>query len=231
MANSSNSSGSVDALARALRDAKATRFFAVVDDDKARELKTAKTRGRWERLVNSALALGATAIECRDEDGAVLEVVQLELEPQSDAASSTANTTTSSKPTNSAAEVERLLGLVLRAQDVALQRQGEQVTRVTEAALRVMESAANRASSMERAVLALVQRRERELEQTAEQLDAELAAMARADARAAAERAHDAETTSELDRMTEKLMSEAVTPVLQAKVLSVVSGMGKKAAS
>lgn len=220
-------SGSVDALARALRDSKAARFFAIVDEEKPRELKTAKTRGRWERLVNSAIALGAHAVECRDEDGAVLDVVALdgaELEPDAPSLSSSS----SLKP-SSAAEVERLLGLVLRAQDVALQRQGEHVTRVTESALRVMESAANRASSMERAVLALVQRRERELEQTAEQLDAELAAMARADARAAAERAQQAEETSALDGMAEKLIADAVTPALQAKVLSVVGGMGKKA--
>lgn len=221
----------VDVLARALRDSKGARFFALVDDDKPRELRTAKTRGRWERLVNSALALGAHSIEARDEDGATLHVVRLDELEESPPDAPSASSSSSSRPASAAAEVERLLGLVLRAQDVALARQAEQVKAVTDAALRVMQASADRASSMERAVLTLVQRRERELESTAAQLDAELAAIAKADARAAAERAERADEESALDGMAETLMREAVTPALQAKVLSVVGGLGKKAAS
>lgn len=213
-----------DAAARALRESKADRFFALVDGE-PREVRAAKTRGRWERLVGASVALGASSIECRDASGATLAVVDLEEdEPREPIAAAPER----AAPGGTAGEVERLLGLVLRAQDAAVSRQAEQVKQITDAALSVMQAAADRASSMERAVLSLVQQRERELDATAQQLDAELRAAAREQQAAARAKAEEAEETGELDAMASKLMSEAVTPALQAKVMQLMAG-GKKA--
>ncbi len=217
--------GGRDAAARALRESKAERFFAVVDGE-PREVKAARTRGRWERLVAASIALGASAIECRDTSGATLAVVELDdEEPRETIAAAPERPA----PSGSAGEVERLLGLVLRAQDAAVSRQAEQVKQITDAALSVMQAAADRASSMERAVLSLVQQRERELDATAQQLDAELRAAAREAQATARAKAEETEEAGELDAMASKLMTEAVTPALQAKVMQLMAGGGKKA--
>lgn len=216
--------GGSDALAKALRDSRAERFFAMVEGE-AREVKAAKTRGRWERLLAASVALGASAIECRDASGATLAVVELDAEDEPRAASPVPE-----KVSGNAGEVERLLGLVLRAQDAAVSRQAEQVKQITDAALSVMNAAAERASSMERAVLSLVQQRERELDATAAQLDAELRAVAREHAAATRAKGEEAEDSGDLEAMASSLMKEAVTPALQAKVMQLMSG-GKKAAS
>lgn len=213
-----------DVAARALRESKADRFFALVEGE-PREVKAAKTRGRWERLVSASIALGATSIECRDTSGATLAVVELDQEDDDDRPSLPE---AKPAPSGSAGEVERLLGLVLRAQDAAVSRQAEQVKAITDAALSVMQAAADRASSMERAVLSLVQQRERELDATAQQLDAELRAAAREQQAAARAKAEESEEAGELDAMATQLMKEAVTPAVQAKFMQLMAG-GKKA--
>ena len=74
--------GGLEAVARALRESRASRFYAcAIEGGKGeRELKAAKTRGRWERLAQSATLLRAERIECRDDDGATLAVVSLVVE-------------------------------------------------------------------------------------------------------------------------------------------------------
>lgn len=214
--------GSREAVTRALRESRATRFFALVDGD-AREVKAAKTRGRWERLHDSALSLGASAIECRDDDGAVLAVVALDVLEDDDGADDGADDASAREPKRergTAGEVERLLSIVLRAQDAAVQRQAEQVQSVTNAALQVMNAAAERAASMERAVLALVTQRERELDAAAAQLDAE----ARAIARARAKPKDEDDTMDELDKLGTQLVRDAVMPVIGTKLAAAMSG-------
>jgi len=213
-----------DVAARALRESKADRFFALVEGE-PREVKAAKTRGRWERLVSASIALGATSIECRDTSGATLAVVELDQDDNDRPSLPEAKPT----PSGSAGEVERLLGLVLRAQDQAVSRQAEQVKAITDAALSVMQAAADRASSMERAVLSLVQQRERELDATAQQLDAELRSAMREQHATARAKADETAEGGELDAMASQLMKEAVTPALQAKVMQLMTGGGKKA--
>lgn len=206
-----------DAAARALRDSRGTKYFAVVDGE-PREVKAAKTRGRWDRLIGAARALGASCIEARDDDGATLAVVQLDEEQ--DAARDDERRADDSR----AGELERLLGIVLRAQDAAVARQSEHVRSVTEAALSVMNAAAERAASMERAVLALVQQRERDLDAAAAELDATTRAVARAEA--AARQAREDEGASELDAIATTLVREAVVPVVGQKIASMAAKKG-----
>lgn len=209
-----------DAAARELRESRGARFFAIVDGE-PREVRAAKTRGRWERLVGAARALGASCIEARDDDGATLAVVQLDEddehasdEPRRELAPTDAR----------AGELERLLGIVLRAQDAAVARQSEHVRAVTEAALSVMNAAAERAASMERAVLALVQQRERDLDAAAAELDATTRAVARAEA--AARQVREDEGANELDAMATTLVREAVVPVIGQKLASMAAKKG-----
>lgn len=209
-----------DAAARALRDSRGTKYFAVVDGE-PREVKAAKTRGRWDRLIGAARALGASCIEARDDDGATLAVVQLD-EEQDAARDDGRHAADDSR----AGELERLLGIVLRAQDAAVARQSEHVRSVTEAALSVMNAAAERAASMERAVLALVQQRERDLDAAAAELDATTRAVARAEA--AARQAREDEGASELDAMATTLVREAVVPVLGQKIASMAAAKAAK---
>lgn len=194
-------------------------------DGEPREVKAAKTRGRWERLHDSAAAMGATAIECRDDGGAVLAIVELEelgAELVEERVEEHAPRVTS---TGTAGEVERLLAIVLRAQDAAVQRQAEQVQSVTNAALSVMNAAAERAASMERAVLALVQQRERELDAAAAQLDAEARAIARA--RKKPTESEDDDTMSELDKIGTQLVRDAVMPAVMPKIAAALANAGK----
>ena len=218
--------GSREAVTRALRESRASRFFAMVDGE-PREVKAAKTRGRWERLHDSAVAMGATAIECRDDGGAVLAFVELEelgaelVEERVDAFDGPKR----ARDTSTAGEVERLLSIVLRAQDAAVQRQAEHVQSVTSAALSVMNAAAERAASMERAVLALVQQRERELDAAAAQLDAEARAIARARKKPAESEEDD--TMSELDKIGTQLVRDAVMPAVMPKIAAALANAGK----
>lgn len=224
--DSGGGGGARERAARALRESRAERFFALVDG-KEREVRAAKTRGRWERLHDAAHALGASSIECRDEDGATLAVVQLgeQLEPlleEDDQAQQLEQLPLRAR--SSADEVERLLTLVLRAQDAAVARQGEQVRQVTDAALSVMNAAAERASSMERAVLALVQQRERELAAVSEQLHQDARALERADRAQRAQHDAEREEDGELDGMVKKLIDDAVTPAIGAKIMAAMNG-------
>ncbi len=229
--DSGGAAGARERAARALREARAERFFAVIDGEAKREVRAAKTRGRWERLHDAAHALGASAIECRDEEGATLAVVGLGVpldELEEDAPQLELRDAPRARGGSSADEVERLLALVLRAQDSAVARQSEQVRQVTDAALSVMNAAAERASSMERAVLALVQQRERELAAVSDQLHQDARAIERAELARSAAAAASREEDGELDGMVQKLIDDAVTPALTAKIMAAMSG-GKSA--
>lgn len=219
--------GDVEAVTRALRESRATKFFAMLDGGDVREVKAAKTRGRWERLRDSARALGAHAIECRDDDDAVLAVVQLdELDDVSELEEVALEEPKAKEARGTAGEVERLLSIVLRAQDAAVQRQAEQVTSVTQAALSIMTAAAERAATLERAVLALVQHREKELDAAAAQLDADARAIARARAKPAADDEDD--TMTELDKLGTQLVRDAVMPAIMPKIAAAMANAGTK---
>lgn len=219
-----------DAIAAALKASGGARFFALVGDDDEREIKAAKTRGRWERLHDAAHGLGASAIVCRDDDGATLAVVRLDALEDTAPPSSTP-TLDAPRASGTSGELAQLLALVLRAQDAAVARQAEQQAQVTSAALDVMRAAADRAQAMERTVLALVSARERELDAASRQLEEQARAIERADARAAARAAADDDDTfKELDRMGETLIREAVVPALGSKLaLALAPKPGKTA--
>jgi hypothetical protein len=221
MADGDRAGGGDERAARELRESRGEKFFARLDDGTEREVKAAKTRGRWERLVSSARALGASSVEARDRDGATLAVVQLE-EPA--AARVLEVSAEDDEPADRAREVERLLAVVLRAQDAALARSAEQTRAITDAALSVMQAAAERAASMERAVLALVQARERDVEQAAELLERQSRQVAREEARAKDER--DREEDDGLDEMAKELVRSAVAPVVMQKMQDAMTKKG-----
>lgn len=212
-----------DAVARALRESRATRFFAVVEGE-PREVKAAKTRGRWERLADAATALGASRIEARDDDGATLAVVQLGEVDDEPADVEPEPRERERERRDSVAEVERLLVVVLRAQDHALQRHAEQTRAIVDASVQVMTASAERASSLERAVLSLVQQRERDLEAAHESLAAEARANMRAAARAKPEDEEEAQASKDFDAMGRKLIEEHVMPVVGARIAAKLGG-------
>jgi hypothetical protein len=212
-----------DGIARALRDSRGSRFFAIVEGE-AREVKTAKTRGRWERLTDAAILLGASRIEARDDDGATLAVVQVgELDDEPSAPEAAPAPERTSAARDSVAEVERLLVVVLKAQDHALSRHAEQTRAIVDASVQVMTASAERASSLERAVLALVQQRERDLEAAHESLAAEARASMRAAQRAKPDEGAD-EDQAAFDAMGRKLLEEHVLPVVGARIATKLGG-------
>ncbi len=213
-----------DQVARALRESRATRFFAVVEGE-PREVKAAKTRGRWERLADAATALGASRIEARDDDGATLAVVQLgEVDDEPADVEPEPTRERERERRDSVAEVERLLVVVLRAQDHALQRHAEQTRAIVDASVQVMTASAERASSLERAVLSLVQQRERDLEAAHESLAAEARANMRAAARSKPEDEEEAQASKDFDAMGRKLIEEHVMPVVGARIAAKLGG-------
>ena len=228
--------GGLEAVARALRESRASRFYAcAIEGGKGeRELKAAKTRGRWERLAQSATLLRAERIECRDDDGATLAVVSLVVEDDApEAAAAPLADPVDSAPWMSprADEVDRLVQIVVKAQDAALVRHQDHVTSLLDAAVKLATASSERADKLERAVLTLVQHRERELAAASEALDEQARAMqreARAEARAARAAESEKDETSELDKMGEKLVNDHILPAIGGKI---VAAMQPKATS
>lgn len=224
--------GAVGRVASELKASRASRFWACgIEGGKGeRELKAAKTRGRWERLAQSALMLRAERIECRDDDGATLAVVALVEEDaelvEASAPSPIDAPASSSSPR--ADEVDRIVQIIVRAQDAALSRGAEHTSAVIEGALRIASAATERADKLERAVLALVKQRESELDAAAAAIEEQARAAARAADRAEqarrAEREDDDEASSALDKMGEKLVNDHVLPAIGAKIMAGMAG-------
>lgn len=222
--------GAVGRVASELKASRASRFYACgIEGGKGeRELKAAKTRGRWERLAQSALMLRAERIECRDDDGATLAVVALveeDAELVEASEPSPMDAPASSSPR--ADEVDRIVQIIVRAQDAALSRGAEHTSAVIEGALRIASAATERADKLERAVLALVKQRENELDAAAAAIEEQARAAARAADRAEqarrVEREED-EASSALDKMGEKLVNDHVLPAIGAKIMAGMSG-------
>lgn len=123
---------------------------AVMHDGAEVAIDAPKTRDRVSRMARVAAARRPERVEVR-VDAAVVDVVVLdESAPAQDAQVSTATT-----------EVERLLALVLRAQDDAVRRHMDATRHVVDAAVRVMSASAERTERIERALeRALAEREE-----------------------------------------------------------------------
>lgn len=192
-----SSGGSDDArLADALKKARPKVIVAILEDDRERVLHTPLTRGRWERYVQLARACGAVRVEGRDDEGAV--VVSVELDEDATESSSTPSSTRTPR-----SEVAELVSIALAAQDRAVARQAEMMRAVLDGALGVMRASAERATSLERAVLSLVEQRQAELAAVATQLEATAAEQAAA-------------APSDASRMADEAMAALVPEVIGA---------------
>lgn len=134
-----------DPAYKALRNGRPAAVAAVLEDGDTRELKVREGKGKWDKVLATARALGAVGLELRDEDGAIQEVVPLdghervEDEPEARAMAP-------------ATDLERTLKLCADFADRATGRQQELLSSVCETAIQVMRASADRAERSERAL-------------------------------------------------------------------------------
>lgn len=134
------------------RAPKGTRVYAVLPDGSDVQLDAPPTRDRASRIARVADARGAARVEIRLDDCVVDCCVRdlpiLEVPKESD----------------STTEVERLLSLVIRAQESAVERHASMMRAVLDAAVRVMQVSAARTERIERALERALVERERAVE-------------------------------------------------------------------
>lgn len=159
------------------RRVKPVSLVAILADGSEKKVALRSGRGRWEHaagVVAPWVADGAR-IECRDKVGAVLALLEYEVEEEAAA---------KAPPTNSGADARWMLDLMLRAQDQALRRHHEMLGTLLEANNGMIELLGSRISTLEASYGRMLQA----------QLDA---TMARAEAEAAAAtKADDSQLTS-----------------------------------
>lgn len=227
--DSSLDSPGVVALASKLKSASGAErgltYWASFPKGEARELKSAKVRGRYERLARSAMDLGALHVELRATDGGVFAVVVIEEDDdESPAVAAAPVHVQEARGDVNADAVRAMVKVVLDAQDVAVQRQQQMMTQVMNAALNVMKVASERTSALERSLLLSLGARERELAQGFQLLAEQSAEIQTTRDEVAAER----EASGPADEMATKLMDNVVFPAMAAKALEKMNG-GKKA--
>jgi uncharacterized Ntn-hydrolase superfamily protein len=144
-------------LARRLRTLSPARCYAIVDGER-REVAIGApgSRGRWQRVIEAARAMGADGVECVDADGAVLDV--LTFDAFNDTSTHAVDTRTSARDV--AGDVERIVALCMECADRAVQRHGEHVRIALDALARVCEAVADRAERLERALAAVAAARD-----------------------------------------------------------------------
>jgi uncharacterized Ntn-hydrolase superfamily protein len=110
---------------------------------------------------DAARALGAEGIECVDAAGAVLDVVTFDASTH-DASTHDIASHAPSASRDVASDVERIVAIVIDAQDRAVHRHGEHVRVALDALARVVEALGDRAERLERALAALAASRDAE---------------------------------------------------------------------
>src|SRR5438552_164919 len=90
------------------------------------EIALRKGRTRWQHAAEQIIRLDASRVELFDGNAALLEVIR------EDASSSSAQLAPGPSRAGVSAEVERLLALMLKAQEVALDRQNASMRMVLE---------------------------------------------------------------------------------------------------
>jgi hypothetical protein len=137
-----------------LRNGRPHALAAILEDGDTRELALAAGKGKWERALATARALGAAGIECRDSEGAILEVIPLDVATRDEERAAGVD----GAPLG---ELERLLTLCGDFADRATGRQQELLSNVCDTAIQVMRAAADRAERSERALDKLLRAHER----------------------------------------------------------------------
>lgn len=131
-----------------LRTLKPAKLAAIVDGE-ARPLALRNGRGKWDGCLNAAHAMGAEAIECQDDDDAILEIIVLNAKKHG---AGVAIEELDQETTEKVGEVRALVELCLNAADRSVGRQESHVGQVLDAAVQVMKAAADRAERGERAM-------------------------------------------------------------------------------
>lgn len=144
-----------------LRHGRPKALAAILDDGETRELALMAGKGRWEKALAAARALGAEGIECRNEDGAITEVIPLDVAGRKgdDVVDGNGAQLT---------ELQTLLKLCGDYADRATGRQQETLNAVCDTAIQVMKASADRAERSERALDKVLRAHEKLLMQRAE---------------------------------------------------------------
>lgn len=132
---------------RAIRPPK----MAALVDGEPRELAVANGRGRWERVLRAARDIDAEAIECRDEEDRIVEIIIIDAKKHERNKSQPSDDETAEED-RKVSEVRDMVALCLDAADRSVGRQESHVGQVLDAAIQVMQAAANRAERNERAL-------------------------------------------------------------------------------
>ena len=146
MKTTKKQAGKRDAAYERLRVLRPSALAAIMEDGDTRELSLSKGKGRWERALGAARALGADGLEARDEEGAIIEVIVLD------------EMTSARKHNGDNGErpdLDQLSVLLTLCQDFADRtagRQQETLSQVCETAIQIMKAAADRAERSERAL-------------------------------------------------------------------------------
>lgn len=128
-----------------LRNGRPAAVAAILEDGETKELAVRAGKGKWEAVLMTARRLGAEGIECRDEAGAILEVIPLDVERKADDEPGLS----SGAPLG---ELEVLLKLCQDFADRSTGRQQETLSAVCDTAIQVMKASADRAERSERAL-------------------------------------------------------------------------------
>lgn len=127
-----------------LRAARPAALAALLEDGDARELALGAGKGKWDKALATAKALGATALELRDAEGAVMEILVLEERGEDGAPDA--------RTPSGTGELERVLKLCADFADRATQRQQALLESVVDTSIQVMKASADRAERSERAL-------------------------------------------------------------------------------
>lgn len=137
-----------------LRSVRPAKVYAIVDGE-AKPLKVGQGRAKWERCIETATRLGAEGLQLHDEDGNVVDVVEL-VEREEELATDD----------KTVGRVEHLVALALDAADRAVSRNLEQQQQVLDASLTIMKAAVDRTNALEKVVANMVRQHERFLSST-----------------------------------------------------------------
>lgn len=145
-----------------LRNARPAGVAALVGDDVIElACKRGASKGKWDRVLAAAQQLHAEALQLMDADGAILEIVRLEEERPAQLA----KLDDEDELVSGVGQFARLMEIALTASDRAVQRQGEQMSQVLEAALGLMKLATERLERNERMLDKIIRANQQLIEQ------------------------------------------------------------------
>lgn len=147
-----------------LRSTRPAAVSAILADGEARELKLGGGKGKWDKVLATARALGAEGLELLDEGGAVIEVVPLVERERG-------RSTDRDELAPESTELERVLSLCGDFTERMTGRQQELLSSVCDMAIQVTRAAADRAERSERALEKVLRAHERALMLRAEEGD------------------------------------------------------------